>query len=182
MTWRTHLMCGLGSLWVLEPFGVGSSDSYALWIGGAMLGSLLPDLDASESKIRHLGWRQGGLRVEPLQPLAALAHRAFGHRGFLHSVGGLAFCAALVAPAAKYLGGDFYGGILLGYASHLLADALTKSGIPLWQLWPSARARRVHLLPRPLRFTTGSMAEEAFFVLAATGALALLMRHLAIPP
>lgn len=185
MTWRTHLICGLGSLWVLEPFGVGSSDSYALWIGGAMLGSLLPDLDASESKIRHLGWRQDGLRVEPLQPLATLAHRAFGHRGFLHSVGGLAFCAALAAPTAKYLGGAFYGGILLGYASHLLADALTKSGVPLWQWRPSAppsRARRVHLLPRPLRFTTGSMAEEAFFMLMAMGVLAMLLRHMALPP
>jgi membrane-bound metal-dependent hydrolase YbcI (DUF457 family) len=185
MMWRTHLMCGLASLWVLEPFASISSNSYALWMGGAMLGSLLPDLDASESKIRHLGWRHNGVAVEPLQPLAWLAHRAFGHRGFLHSLGGLGLCALALAPAAKYLGGAFYGGALLGYASHLLADGLTKSGVPLWQVrpfTPHRSSRRVHLLPRQLRISTGSMAEEVVFVLVAMTVLLMLMRHLTLPP
>ncbi len=182
MMWRTHLMCGLAALWVLEPFAPIAADAYALWIGGAMLGSLLPDLDASESKIRHFGWRQNGLRVEPLQPLASLAHRAFGHRGFLHSLGGVALCAVALVPAGKYLGGAFYGGILLGYASHLCADALTKSGIPLWQWWPGKTVRQVHVVPRWARVSTGSQAEEPVFVLVALGVFALLLRHLTLPP
>lgn len=182
MMWRTHLMCGLAALWVLEPFVLGSPDDYVPWISGAMLGSLLPDLDASESKIRHLGWRQNGVRVEPLQPLASFAHSAFGHRGFLHSVGGLALFAVALLPAGKYLGGAFYGGILLGYASHLFADALTKSGIPLWQWRPGKTVRRVHLVPRWARVSTGSQAEELVFVLVAMSVLALLLRHLTLPP
>jgi len=63
-----------------------------------------------------------------------------------------------------------------------LADALTKSGIPLWPWRPSLPARRVHLLSRPLRISTGSTAAEAFFVLVALSVLALLLRHLALPP
>lgn len=119
MTWRTHPMCGLASLRVLEPCVPGSSETYALRIGGAMLGSLRPDLDASESQIRHLSWRRNGIHFEPLQPLASLSHRAFGHRSFLHSLCGLALCGVALVPAGQYLGSEFWGGILLGYASHL---------------------------------------------------------------
>ena len=63
----------------------------------------------------------------------------------------------------------------MGYGSHLAADACTKSGIPF--LYP--RKKRYHLLPRSLRFTTGSLAEDVLFVLLTLFALVLLLHTLA---
>ena len=60
---------------------------------------------------------------------------------------------------------------MLGCASHLAADATTRSGIP----WLYPDQKRYHLLPRSWRFVTGSMAEEALFpFLFAAVALLLL--------
>lgn len=62
----------------------------------------------------------------------------------------------------------------MGYASHLLADAATKSGIRL--LYP--RNNRYHLLPKPWRFTTGSMAEEVLMAPLAASVLFFLLQNL----
>ncbi len=48
-------------------------------------------------------------------------------------------------------------GFALGFLTHLIADGVTKSGLPLI---PNAHWR-LHLLPRPLRILTGSSAETA---------------------
>jgi len=45
----------------------------------------------------------------------------------------------------------------LGTVTHLAGDSLTRCGVPL--LWPAAM-REFHLLPSPLRFTTGNAAER----------------------
>lgn len=63
--------------------------------------------------------------------------------------------------------------LLMGYFSHLIADAATKSGVRL--LYPSPK--RFHSLPPSWRFTTGSMAEEALMPLLAFTAVSLLMLH-----
>jgi inner membrane protein len=49
----------------------------------------------------------------------------------------------------------------IGYLSHLLADAMTMSGVPLW--WPVGE-KRVHVLPPGLRLRTGSLAEYAMLM------------------
>ncbi len=61
--------------------------------------------------------------------------------------------------------------MLLGYASHLLGDSATKSGLLL--LYPNAK--RYHPLPQGRRFTMGSLAEEALFVPLAISGMALLL-------
>jgi len=71
------------------------------------------------------------------------------------------------------LGWPLFLGLVLGYGSHLAGDACTKSGIPL--LYPDPR--RLHLLPRPLRLTTGSQAEDALLPLLAVSVLVLLLSH-----
>ena len=53
---------------------------------GAALGSLLPDLDASESKIKYLSFGT----FKPFSLPAHIAYRTAGHRGVLHSLIGLA--------------------------------------------------------------------------------------------
>jgi membrane-bound metal-dependent hydrolase YbcI (DUF457 family) len=52
----------------------------------------------------------------------------------------------------------------LGYFSHVvIADPLTKHGVPLW--WP--RPGQFHLLPRALCVKTGGAVEALVFLLVA---------------
>lgn len=116
------------------------------------LGSFLDLLDATLRR---------GLAV-----VATWLARLLPHRGVTHSLltcllltGGLTLLlAALPAWPTRGLPLAF----LVGYVSHLAADGVTKTGVPL--LLPLAR-RRFHLLPRPLRITTGGAFEQGLFQL-----------------
>ena len=171
MMWRTHALFGMASLWLLAPFPhVLTSATVGPLAACAAFGALLPDLDASESKIRSISY--GSIR--PFVPFAQIIHRTWGHRGLLHSPLGLCF-AALGAVLLALCGFGLPAlALWLGYASHLVADASTKSGIPGW---PNRQNRRLWLLPLKWRFTTGSWAEEALLPLLGMVVLALLLTH-----
>ncbi|MBV9469710.1 MAG: metal-dependent hydrolase [Abitibacteriaceae bacterium] len=179
MTWSTHALIGINTLWLVEalppaldPFSVATFNIGVL-AACAAFGALLPDLDAAQSKIKYLG-------VNGIQPFywpAQVLHRHLGHRGVLHSLIGLGLAALLLLPLAAWWSWAVPLAVLLGYASHLAADACTRSGIPF--LYP--RKRRYHLLPRTLRLVTGSSAEDALFAVCAVFVLLLLLRHLALP-
>ncbi len=62
----------------------------------------------------------------------------------------------------------------LGTATHLAGDSLTRCGVPL--LWPGTM-REFHLLPRPLRFTTGHWPEHVIVTPLLLAVLALLTWH-----
>ena len=86
MTWRTHLLAGISSLWLLDALQPGvPPENIGLLALIAGFGALLPDLDAARSKIRNM--KVGG--IEPFAVPADLLHRTFGHRGPLHSLIGL---------------------------------------------------------------------------------------------
>lgn len=163
---RTHLLIGVGSLWLLRlsPDTL-TPDTIAPLVACAALGALLPDLDASNSMIKHLSVA----RIQPFAPLAIVLSRDLGHRGATHSLVGWLVFAILTFPLALWQP-TLWLALVLGYGSHLAADSCTKSGIPF--LHP--RRTRYHLLPRSLRFTTGSLAEEALVPLVAVGVLFLL--------
>lgn len=96
--------------------------------------------------------------------VAGLIHRLPGHhRGWTHAPPfALALTAAalmagpLLAPSIRGVGAAFAA----GYWSHLLADALTIRGIPLW--FPGQTQPSLHLLSRPLRVRTGGAGERIF--------------------
>lgn len=164
MKGTSHLTVGLAtyaSLWVhptgplAPPLFAGVSSLAVLPVALAVvaLGSLLPDLDHTHGMLA--GERVVGVR--PLRPLAWTIGTVFGHRGPTHSL--LALLGVLVL-------GQWWGfpwawlnlGWLLGwgYALHLVADALTRAGVPLF--WPLPA--RVGVPPvRRLRFTNGSWRE-----------------------
>lgn len=172
MMGRTHALFGITTLWLLKPLGLITADNLAPLVVIAVLGALSPDLDASESQLK----RFNVAGITPFAPLAQVLHQSFGHRGLLHSLAGLGIFSMLCAlPIALWLGWLFGVALALGYASHLLADAATKSGIPL--LYP--RRKRYHLLPKGWRVTTGSLAEETLLPLLALAVLLLLMGQLA---
>ncbi len=94
-------------------------------VPSAILTCLLPDIDHPKSFLgQRLKWIS--------KPIA----RAFGHRGFTHSL--LAVFALLATfylkvPEGWFIPADALQGMVLGYLSHILADMLTPAGVPL--LW-----------------------------------------------
>lgn len=92
-------------------------------IPAALLTSLLPDIDHPKSV---LGQRLRWIAI----PIA----RAFGHRGFTHSLlaiaGGMALFQ-LDVPRSWPIPADALHAMIIGYFSHLLADMLTPAGVPL---------------------------------------------------
>jgi len=166
-------------------------------------GALFPDVDHPEGRLvnshlfgihffRIFPWLLGliGLLYKALTiPIAALfqlfgvrlrghSFRAnFGHRGITHSLLALGLLVALgELPFCPWHW--LHLGFLIGwgYASHLVADALTKQGVPL--LWPLDR--RFGFPPfRLLRLTTGTFTEYA--IVAALTMLCLINIAKAFP-
>ena len=164
MTGPSHILLGVSSVWLIRaiPGAVGTltavqGSSPGLIVGAAVLGALLPDLDAAHSTIKYL---RVGVRFQPFLLPAHVLSRELGHRGLLHSLAGLVLLWIWLGfPLLLWLGWQPSLALALGIGSHLLGDASTKSGIPL--LYP--QPGRWHLLPKGLRLTTGSLAEEAVF-------------------
>lgn len=163
MTWRTHVVGGIATLWFLgssavlgasDPVGAGNPIVLSALAG---FGALLPDLDAQESRIKNLTT----FGIRPFFLPAVALHHALGHRGMLHSAMGLMLMAVVLGlPVGLWLGTTPMIALLLGYASHLVLDGATKAGIPLW--FPNPQ--RLHLLPLCLRVTTGSQAEDGVLI------------------
>lgn len=100
------------------------------------------------------------------------ALRVGGHAGNLAALAGAAamtwtgYGLALVPLAAA-----------LGAGTHIAGDCATRAGCPL--AWPFSM-RECHLTPRPLRFTTGKLAEHVIITPALCVALAVLAWHAAV--
>ena len=90
----------------------------------------------------------------------------------MHSLRGLAIFGVLLAPAIEFIGTGAWFVFVVGYASHLLADMMNPSGIPV--TLPSEQT--LALLPPPLRIATGSPEEDLVFVVFACLILTLFLR------
>ncbi|MER2046097.1 MAG: metal-dependent hydrolase [Pantoea agglomerans] len=116
-------------------------------VPSALLTCLLPDIDHPKSLLgQRLRWLS--------HPIA----RAFGHRGFTHSL--LAIAAGLWLfqinlPRSSPIPPDVLQGLTLGYLSHIVADMLTPAGVPL--LWPCRWRFRLPIL----RSQKGNQLERA---------------------
>jgi len=142
MTWPTHTLLGISTLWLLVwlPPEALHYDLGVLAIVAAF-GALLPDLHASDSKIKHL--EVPNTNVKPFMLPALVVSGSDQHRGLLHSLAGLSMVAVMCGPDIGRVGWAPLVALLLGYASHLIDDSATKSGIRL--LYP--KNQRFHLLP-----------------------------------
>jgi inner membrane protein len=151
----THMAAGLA---VGYAAGVASGlppTEILILCGVGALSALVPDVDHPNSALR----RRTGVP----------GHLAFfwmKHRGITHTIPALVLVSIMSALLLPLVVAVVIAG---GYASHLLLDAFTRSGVPLaWPLtWSSVR-----LLPRPLQVRTGSWREQAF-LFGMLGALAL---------
>ncbi|MCR6629565.1 MAG: metal-dependent hydrolase [Magnetospirillum sp.] len=142
----SHVVMG-AALWaVTAKLGGGpAGDPQAL--AAAALGSLLPDIDHPQS------W--AGRKLRPISvPLSLLV----GHRGITHSALAVLAClGALMVMGTGWMAAP----VVVGYLSHLAADALTPSGVPL--LWPSRR-----------RFTLNLCETGSFIEMGLVAAVAVL--------
>ncbi len=146
-----------------------TSATAAVLLGGACLGSLLPDADRAGSRIYRS--RRIERRVWPIRVLGWISRLPlrvlllFRHRGITHSLAACAVAAitcgllaSLVIPTTAV---DLATGVAIGYLAHIAADACTPSGVALFA--PLSRRRR-WLVPSHARIPTGSARE---FVVAA---------------
>ena len=122
-----------------------------LFFAMIVIGSVLPDIDTPKSYV--------GKRVK-LNPAVL-----FGHRTLFHSftIVVVLFIAFLFAKQARLL----LGGLLIGYVSHLLLDALTLQGIVLF--WPFKAKVRGSI-------ATSSMIDHVLFYIFLITAFFILLR------
>jgi len=136
-------------------FNLNQQSVYVLgyFLGGILVGSLLPDVDASDAKIMHGSWRPIGifgkhLFYRPMTWILRTRSDAFHaeHRGYLHSLLGclLATLYFALPIAALFLIFTFllfvpitltllfwyaWIGLPTGFLMHLAEDSFTKSGV-----------------------------------------------------
>ena len=162
----THALVGLtaaaalnAQIGFVQPHVVkGVPVGLAICAGFAILGALLPDVDAEDSTIKHEMGAAGTLTSLSLKLLGV------GHRGVTHygvTTLGVMIIGYLVSARMGYPDAGLALGV--GYLSHVIADALTRHGVPLW--WPLPG--NFHLLPGPFRIKTGGAGESIFFMLAS---------------
>ncbi|VFS82973.1 Inner membrane protein ydjM [Raoultella planticola] len=113
-----YRLCG-----ICEKCGINPVLAQGDWwhiVPSAVLTCLLPDIDHPKSFLgQRLSWIS--------KPVA----RAFGHRGFTHSllaVFGAITLFYLKVPESWFVPADAVQGLVLGYLSHILADMLTPGG------------------------------------------------------
>jgi inner membrane protein len=157
----SHMVVG-AALWVVTARAIGLDPAEPVALSAALAGSLLPDIDHPQS------WAGRKMRLISI-PLAALV----GHRGITHSA-----LAVILGTAVLAISGldQPVAPLVLGYLSHLAADALTPSGVPF--LWPSRRRFTLNLC------RTGSAVEiglVAAIALAGGWAAGIDLSHLPKP-
>lgn len=142
MNGKTHIVLGLWSGMGAAALVTSPPPQALLFMAVGGLAAALPDIDHPRAHLR--------------QRLGCLGHIAFGwlrHRGPTHSITAL----TLVAIISLHVIPAFALPVMLGYASHLIADLMTPRGLAV--LWPVV-GRVVWLLPKWLRITTGGGRER----------------------
>jgi membrane-bound metal-dependent hydrolase YbcI (DUF457 family) len=160
MMGHTHALIGAlaGAAWGASQGW--SHDLVLISAAAAGVAAIVPDIDHPQGEIRQ----RMGIFSRLLDWLP--------HRGITHTIGAL----AVFALAFTLWTGDIRLAMpgILGYSSHLIADMMTKSGIPLFLPF---HAGRWWALPKPLRLRTAGMSEQfiagltAWALLQAVGIL-----------
>lgn len=114
---------------------IGATSAYLIGLPvlPALIGSVLPDID--------LKWNKKTRRTGLL----------FSHRGITHHV----ILVILVGILAWLINNPWFSGLVVGYASHIASDMMTKQGVPYWK----HKDRASFML-----FKTGTISEHLFVI------------------
>ena len=158
MTAPTHIATGLATVVVVGRVSGVTPDAVGLL--AFIVGSLAPDIDGEGVITRPgtilrqlLGRGIANLLDAIFELISKVLRSLFGHRGFIHSP----LLAFSIFGLGGYLGQAWVEWFGIGYASHLLGDAMTADGIPLWSPFSSKRVSLSNM-------RTGSRAEYAVAV------------------
>ena len=149
------------------PGGDALPIGFGLCLAASVAGALAPDLDANDSTIEHEMGLVGNIVNIFIKKVLRIKHRGVTHSGVA-----AVFATVAAMILGYYLGGYWDVGLAfgIGYASHIVADGMTGSGVPL--LWPADI--NIHFLPPYMRVTTGG-ALEAIWALGVSLLMALLL-------
>ena len=87
MTGRPHIAGGIAALWLVAPW-IGpqtAPEVVGVLAFGALLGSLLPDLDSEQATLAHFSFRLHERWWHPFAEPSRFLTNLLGHRGALHS-------------------------------------------------------------------------------------------------
>ncbi|MBK4775375.1 metal-dependent hydrolase [Candidatus Pantoea edessiphila] len=128
MTANGHIFFALACAICAKHFELTKVIIQADWwhlIPAVLITCLIPDIDHPYSLIgQRLRWIS--------LPISLI----FGHRGFTHSFLALIFLSSfkIICLDNISIPDDIFQGMIIGYCSHIIADALTPAGVPLF--WP----------------------------------------------
>jgi len=135
MTARTHDAFAFASLVTASTFYPPQSPNiFTLFaaIIASTIGALIPDIDQASSRLWDL--IPGGQRIDRI-----LSRLFYKHRTFTHSLLGVYLIYQFLKwLLPKFLNSNFVSvdiiiySTMIGYLSHLVADSLTKEGLPLF--------------------------------------------------
>lgn len=137
----SHMVFGSGLYLLVSPCLDFAYPQVYYFLPLAILGSLVPDLDARQSVLKRF-WLVRWLFL----PLTLLGHRTWTHSFIM---------LGLLAAPLFSVQGCTYQALLafnIGYVSHILGDWLTHRGVPLF--YPARTAFK-----SPFPFKTGSIIE-----------------------
>jgi len=147
MMFKTHLAIGVFLTLLFLPI---VSFNKFLFVGVLLICTFLPDIDMSRS---YMG------KYKIFRPLQWTVK----HRGFFHSFTLAVVLAIIFAFYIPILALPFF----LGYAGHLIGDALTPEGIR--PFWPSKNEIK-------WKIRTGGKTEKMIFYLLILASVVLLVR------
>lgn len=163
MTARTHdLFAATAGVLVVVYFALPDMTLATAAVAGTalFLGGLAPDIDEPSSELwQRMPAGSGGLFGRVLRP-------AFGgHRFITHSLLGMWLIGKILWFVLQKISGVLlvdmnvvWWGFELGFLSHLVADSLTREGVP----WMFPLPWKLGFPPiKALRVTTGALAEKA---------------------
>ncbi len=208
MRGRHHAICGAAvAAPTILYLTQGSIGAVIVSVPIATLGSMLPDIDTRHFPLQGEVWRgwkrlaktarERGVLGMPfalaallvglvmagcLGALSWLVRRVVAHRGFTHTI----FCAAIIGIIATWaslrLVGSWVPGVALaiGYASHLVTDAMTYRGVDPFRPLTSFT---IHVLPPGLRFGNGGVREGiAVFTIVVAAILGIATAYARFGP
>src|SRR3954453_671044 len=144
---KSHVIIGVATWFAAAPLlHLPPTDS--VYLGLAVAGSLLPDVDHPQSWV--------GRRTRPVSTAIAAV---LGHRGVTHSAIALVGLVVLLLHTGNRSGG--VSALAVGYLSHLAADMLTPRGLRL--AWPLRKTWGLPLC------RTGSPMESAIVFVLVCG-------------
>lgn len=139
MTAKGHLIFSIAFVILIKkvillPF-LKESDNWGHIFFGTIFACLIPDVDHPQSWL--------GRKIKFISiPIS----RFFGHRSITHSIFAIFLCIYLLNNSylIMFCPYDMLQAFIIGYISHIIADCLTPSGVPL--LWPCLLRLRIPII------------------------------------